>query len=271
MRDVAMRRRQILTGFAGAALAVAGISGSVLAAQPGAEERERRAAELRRKAIAAFPFERVETSGDRALATWQELRTAGRGAPVVLGDDESVARLTGSSSAILADNRTVADTLSKAARVRYPEDLAPRGARLPPIGEWPAQVEPLPGPGLTVAYEIGSGVPLQKVHIGLFPTDDWTTVPAHLRWGGWNDCPEPEIHVAALRSWRDRFGAELVGLGPDVMNLRVGRRPETRTHALELAREQYLYCGDIVDQGTGTLSRLATALMADDWWYFWWD
>jgi hypothetical protein len=127
MRDVAMRRRQILTGFAGAALAVAGISGSVLAAQPGAEERERRAAELRRKAIAAFPFERVETSGDRALATWQELRTAGRGAPVVLGDDESVARLTGSSSAILADNRTVADTLSKAARVRYPEDLAPRG------------------------------------------------------------------------------------------------------------------------------------------------
>jgi hypothetical protein len=38
-----------------------------------------------------------------------------------------------------------------------------------------------------------------------------------------------------------------------------------------LAREQYLYCGDIVDQGTGTLSRLATALMADDWWYFWWD
>jgi hypothetical protein len=270
MRDV-VRRRQILTGFAGAALAVAGIGRSVSAAEPGAEERERRAAEVRRKAIAAFPFERVETSGERALATWQELRTAGRGAPVVLGDDESTARLTSAFDPTSADSGTVADTLSKAERVRYPEDLAAPGAQPPPLGEWPAQIEPLPGPGLTVAYKIGSAVPLQKVHIGLFPTNDWTTVPAHLRWGGWNDCPEPEIHVAALRSWRDRFGAELVGLGPDVMNLRVGRRPKTRADALELAREQYLYCNDIVDQGTGTLSRLAAALMADDWWYFWWD
>ena len=55
------------------------------------------------------------------------------------------------------------------------------------------------------------------------------------------------------------------------MNIRVERRPGTRDEALNLAREQYAYCNDIVDQGVGTLSTLAAELTAHDWWYFWWD
>ena len=55
------------------------------------------------------------------------------------------------------------------------------------------------------------------------------------------------------------------------MNLRVAERPGTRAEALALAQEHYDYCYDIVDQGVGTLSQLAAALMNDDWWYFWWD
>jgi hypothetical protein len=55
------------------------------------------------------------------------------------------------------------------------------------------------------------------------------------------------------------------------MNVRVQRRPPTREAALELAREQYVYCSDIVDQGVQTLSAFAAALMENDWWYFWWD
>jgi Domain of unknown function (DUF4253) len=77
--------------------------------------------------------------------------------------------------------------------------------------------------------------------------------------------------VAALRSWRDRFGAELIGLSLDRMDLRVASRPNTREQGLELAREHYVYCRDIVDQGEGTLSSLAERLFADDWWNFWWD
>ena len=57
----------------------------------------------------------------------------------------------------------------------------------------------------------------------------------------------------------------------DVMNIRVQRKPDTRAAALDLAREHYVYCSDIVDQGAGTLSALAAALMENDWWYFWWD
>ena len=139
----------------------------------------------------------------------------------------------------------------------------------PTLGEWPT--EPMGAPQLSVATETLSGLPLSKVQIIILPTADWTTIPAYLKWGNWNGCPAPEYHVAALRSWRDRFGAELIGLSHDVMNIRVTKRPETREAALDLAREQYAYCSDIVEQGVGTLSALAAVLMQSDWWYFWWD
>ena len=142
-----------------------------------------------------------------------------------------------------------------------------RERTLPPVGEWPT--EPEYNDELSVARDFKGVRP--KVYIALIPTDDWTTVPAHLRYGGWNACPKSEYHVAALRSWRDRYGAELIGLSFDRMDLRVATRPQTRSQALELAREQYVYCNDIVDQGLGTFSKLAACLMASNLWGFWWD
>lgn len=137
----------------------------------------------------------------------------------------------------------------------------------PPEGKWPAEAPPMPS--LSVAQNYKGQ--FEKVYITIIPTDDPTTVPAYLQWGGWNACPAPEYHIAALRSWRDRYGAELVGLNLDTMNVRAKRRPQTREEAIELAREQYVYCNDIIDQGVGTVSELAAALKANDWWYFWWD
>jgi hypothetical protein len=139
----------------------------------------------------------------------------------------------------------------------------------PRIGEWPT--EPMGAPELSVATDTLTGAPLEKVQIVILPTGDSSTIPAYLHWGRWNGCPAPEYHIAALRSWRDRFGAELIGLSHDVMNVRVQSRPPTREAALELAREQYVYCSDIVEQGVQTLSPLAAVLMESDWWYFWWD
>ncbi|MEM9496172.1 MAG: DUF4253 domain-containing protein [Pseudomonadota bacterium] len=139
----------------------------------------------------------------------------------------------------------------------------------PEMGRWP-WLKPREA-GLSVAYDVLSGKPLPSVNIVLIPTDDWTEAPAYLRWGNWNDNPPPEYHVAALRSWRDRYGAELVGLSHDVMNIRVVNKPGTRDEAVELAREHYAYCSDIVDQGTGTFAPLAASLKANKWWYFWWD
>jgi hypothetical protein len=255
--------------------------------------REERDDEWRTKALANFPFEIVETRGEEALVEWQELKTAGRGVPVVVGDLDGV--LEPFSPGYPETLKPVQETLAAASAIRFPQGLAQMRhdrnvaawemlrkmgdsvdlddeafqVREPPLGEWPPS--PSVSPGLSVAYERLTHQPLPKVHIVLVPTDDPTTVPAHLHWGDWNECPAPPYHVAALRHWREHYGAELVGLDMDVMNLRVARKPATRDEALELARVQHAYCNDIVDQGTYSLRALATELMAHNWWYFWWD
>lgn len=139
----------------------------------------------------------------------------------------------------------------------------------PEVGEWPADTGGTGG-GLTVAHDL-EGKPLDKVHILILPTKEAAAAPAYLRWGGWNACPAPEYHVAALRDWHRRYGAVPVGMTGDVINVRVERRPASRDEAIALAREQFLYCEDIVLQGTGTFAPLAAGLMRDDWWFFWWD
>jgi hypothetical protein len=291
-----------------------------MADKPTPDEIKRRYEESREKAIASFPFTRIESAGDQAIETWQGLVASGRGAPLVVGDYDAFARIAEMMPDLPRFTRkSTQEVLEIAGRIRHPDDMIAQRAiesakareRLqqrrgdrpdvplpdfvqavlpsinpnsenreeliaamlseyePEVGEWPTEVPEMPQ--LSVAIDPRSGSPLPRVYIVTVPTDDWTTIPAYLRWGNWNDCPAPEYHVAALRSWRDRFGAELIGLGHDVMNIRVRRRPTNRAEALDLAREQYSYCSDIVDQGVGTLNALAASLMENDWWYFWWD
>ncbi len=139
----------------------------------------------------------------------------------------------------------------------------------PDVGEWPADADVFKV-RLTVA-EDGEGKPLDRVHILILPTKEAAAAPAYLRWGDWNACPAPEYHVAALRDWHKRYGAVPVGMSGDVINVRVTRRPASRDEAMSLAREHFLYCEDIVLQGTDTFAPLAAGLMHSDWWFFWWD
>jgi len=120
-------------------------------------------------------------------------------------------------------------------------------------------------------HEVLSGKPLKEVTLALWPTTDGSEVPALMRYGGWNSCPMPHEQVALLRRWKFRYDAELVAIAGDVEELRVGKPPKTDAAALELAREQFSYCDDIVTQGTMTLERLAECLKNGTVWYFWWD
>ena len=240
---------------------------------------------------AAFPFEIVTVPGGQALAEWEKLKKRGSGWPVIIGNDEALGRvlegysiddpsvfpMPADAAYQLPAPRSVEEILAAADKIDVPAELQ----RLfdeeygddpfeLPEGEWPALGE-ASRMTLTVDRDIMTGKPFERTHILIVPTDDPTQVPAFLRWGGWNACPAPEVHVAAHRRWRAQYGAEIVGISSDVINMRVARRPATREEALALAREQYLYCSDIVLQGTETLEPLAAGLMESDWWYFWWD
>ncbi|MEN3327087.1 MAG: hypothetical protein V7638_1894 [Acidobacteriota bacterium] len=51
----------------------------------------------------------------------------------------------------------------------------------------------------------------------------------------------------------------------------VARPASTRDEALALAKQQFIYCSDIVHQGVGSVEALAATLFGATVWYFWWD
>ncbi len=133
------------------------------------------------------------------------------------------------------------------------------------ISEYSSSKEP------SAVFDTLTGKYLERAYIGIFPASNFSQIPAMLRWGGWNDCPGPEIHVAALSYWQEKYGAKLVTLAFDTVEMHVERRPQTREEAIQLASEQFAYCNDLVTQGGGSIEALASHLMNSDWWYFWWD
>jgi hypothetical protein len=97
--------------------------------------------------------------------------------------------------------------------------------------------------------------------------DDATTVLALPRPYG----IEPHVHVAILKYWYERWGAEVVAATAGDLELQALRPPTTPEAALELAKEQYMYCRDLVDQNTRSVAVLAKLLLSSPVWWFWWD
>jgi hypothetical protein len=105
----------------------------------------------------------------------------------------------------------------------------------------------------------------------LLPVPEWLEFFTFVSFGGWNECPFPSEHVRILHYWGEKYGLELIAMRQDTLEFNVAKQPGTREEAIKLAEEQFLYCADIVEQGTGTLERLAAGLLTQDHWFFWWD
>jgi hypothetical protein len=239
-------------------------------------------------ALARFPYPLTIVQGDAVLTEFERLKDCGEGSPVVLGGPSELALVHEFYELARKHEPSTELVLERAAEMRFPDsyralkarELEALRQRYPGVGaganeisaelvgEWPEHVDS-DELALTAAYDLETGQPWPRTHIALIPTPDWTEIPAYLRSGGWNDVPESAALVAALRSWRDRYGAELVGFTNDAMNIRVTRPPASREAALELAREHYLFCSDVLNELT--LRELAALLIESDWWYFWWD
>jgi len=147
-------------------------------------------------------FESVIVDGRAALDEWRRLMSAGRGYPVVVGNDRDFHTLYQTG-----DDRKgfdVSRILSVAAGLSVPACLPCWSENdLPSEAEWPK-------PDADEFEMAGTSVVSwncdERVHILLLPTSSSWEVPAYLRFGGWNACPLPEVHVATLRSWHERFG-----------------------------------------------------------------
>ncbi len=96
-------------------------------------------------------------------------------------------------------------------------------------------------------------------------------VPAYLDFGGWNDCPSPELQVAVLREWHKEYNARPACITGDVLECVVVNRPQTELDSMKLAAEQWIFCEDIVAQGTQSVRKLAMEIWRSPTWFFWWD
>ncbi len=123
----------------------------------------------------------------------------------------------------------------------------------------------------TVPYDILTGKPLKKIWITAFPAANFYEIPIYTQYGGWNACPCPSEHAAVMKYWNKLYGAELIGISNDVIEMKVSNPPKTYQQAFDLAKEQMAYCDDIVFQGTMTVERLAKLLVSGTSWFFWWD
>jgi hypothetical protein len=108
--------------------------------------------------------------------------------------------------------------------------------------------------------------------LGLVPATRPADVLSTMGWTGpMNHFSDMGMFGAVLRSWEDRFGAYIVGVGFDTLTLAVQRPPHDHDAALAIAAEHFAMCPDNVYQGAGTIADYAETLVAQNAWQFWWD
>ncbi|MFD3998670.1 DUF4253 domain-containing protein [Streptomyces sp. NPDC058583] len=86
----------------------------------------------------------------------------------------------------------------------------------------------------------------------------------------WSGHPDRELlpadHVAVLRHWHERYGAEFLFADSANLRLVVARPPRTPEERAEAAVEQYIYCPDLGDP-----ELIGNGQAGSTEWAFWWD
>ena len=144
------------------------------------------------------------------------------------------------------------------------EEPAPFGAEFPGLAA-PSTAAFDPGAAEAVVKDLGG-------RLGLVPVMRPADAVAAIGWmGPANYYGDMGQLAAVLRSWEDRFGAFVVGIGFDTLFVSVGRPPATDEDALAVAAEHFAVCPDNVWQNAISFRDYAAELKGRNVWAFWWD
>ncbi|SOE03470.1 DUF4253 domain-containing protein [Blastococcus haudaquaticus] len=165
-----------------------------------------------------------------------------------------------------------------------------RGSVVPIDNPWAPGTGPLapfgpafPGlaPGGPAVDELAVALPAgDPSRIGLVSCRRPADAIALVGWSGAINVRTPADVSAVLRSWEDRFGAYLVGLGFATITLLVSRPPIDDDHAVHLAAEIAALCPDSLWQPQelspyrereATLRALGQAVAREHVWPLWFD
>ena len=221
-----------------------------------------------------FPHELIRVPGTDAVFQALAWREVWRGSftPVVLGPKNDFDMIADVWDEV---KESPQDFIQRAQAVNLPAWLEKRLGESSPLEDLTDEsawnmVTAASGDFATVTNS-SSGKPYPWVWVAKVPTTQPCEVPAWLKLGGWNACPNTEEHVALWRQWQEKYGAEILCVTGDVIEATVARPPEDKEACYVLAREQFAYCDDIVTQGVGTIDALAASLRGSKSWFFWWD
>lgn len=226
--------------------------------------------QLSQPAPVEAPFEIITVHGRDVAAKLKELRGRAGITPVLFGDRQEFDRvLEGMSLCTQSSDQIHAAGLS----LDLAQWMKNRVAEQPDYySVEEAQTRPaVASEPLVPARDILTGVHKSEVFIGLLPVAEPWQVPMVLKFGDWNNCPGPEVHLAFFKRWSECYGAVVTAVSSDIVEFQVDRPPTSLEEARALAWEQFVYCDDIVHQGVETLGNLASLLVNSRDWYFWWD
>ena len=185
------------------------------------------------------PFAFVAADASEAVSALQELRQSRPDAtPLLFGSPHDAGILFERHT---APPTSAAEWLARAHTFDIDQWLAQRREDFeadqdpdepsPSRGDWPGVATPMTE--LHVSKDLLKAGSKATCIIGLLPTPDPTEVAAYLSFGGWNDCPDPQVHICLARRWRDRHGAVQVSNTYDSIEFRVAKPISERKEALE--------------------------------------
>jgi hypothetical protein len=142
------------------------------------------------------------------------------------------------------------------AEMLAPFDATFPGLAIPPAGDERAQAVALVPEG----------------YLALIAVERPADAPLVLGWTGpldhFNDLGPLTV---VLRSWEERFGVVVVGVGFDTLTMAVRQPPATADEALAIAAEHYAACPDLVWQGAVDIKTYAATFHSETTRNFWWD
>lgn len=101
------------------------------------------------------------------------------------------------------------------------------------------------------------------------PVEHSWQVFAYIPMGGWDDCPNPEEHMAIAKYWEEQYEAKVIHISGNLVEYDLPHPIQGEN--LQLAEEQYSYCPVFIEESYETLKTLENILRKATLWYFWWD
>lgn len=112
----------------------------------------------------------------------------------------------------------------------------------------------------------------ENTRLALIPVRRGADVLTALGWSGAANHVSRTAGLSAMaRSWEERFGARLLRLGPDRLDLSVAAPPQNPDHAAAVAAEHWTFAPDRILQETGTIEAYAQEIRGRRTWSFWWE